>query len=174
MQDIDNTGYDSAVLSEIKQEQMKINQTLAQFQLNFDQEITRFENILRGIEYDQDGNEIQLYRPIMNDRGRSHVMKKVRMWFSKIIAQSNFTKHEINKWCIAYWNTLVAECYSYGELWALDYDEYSSHVLDLVLQLQSIMNSALDAGLRDAIGKVTSSRETSYVNMPQENKKAVI
>jgi len=167
-------AHDSSVLQELREERARINQTLGQFQLTFDVEVARNENILRGVEYDENGAEIKLYPELMNAIGRSMAMVKLRTWLSKIFAQSNFKEDRILRWCHTQYNTMVAENYSYGDHWGMDSDFYSSYVNNMSMQLEAMMRGALDAGLREAVGKVTSSKETSYVNLPADNKKAVL
>lgn len=158
---------DNAVLQQIAKEQAQISQTLAQFQLDFDKEIFRFETILSGMAYNEKGDLEQKHAPVMNEKGRNHIMKKVRSWMSKIIAQSNYNDKEIYTWCRVYWRELVLDATSYGEEWAMNYDEYASFVHDCVFTLHGMMNAAKNGGLRDIIGKISRVVESTVVNNPE-------
>jgi hypothetical protein len=166
-----NQGYDSNMINEIRQQQSALLMTLAQFQLNFEEEANRFEQVLTGKYYDNEKREyIILHPPIMNQRGIMHIMKKIRLWFSKMIAQSNYTQKEINAWCKCYWHELVHDAYAYGDEWDLEYDEYYSFVHDCVHSLHGLMKSALDAGLRDTVGKISKVVEHIGYNTPEKKK----
>ena len=166
-------GYDTSVLQEIRSQNSQLMQTLGQFQLDFDQEIARFEFILSGVQMDDQGNMIRVHDPMLNNRGQAHIMKKVRSWMSKIVAQSNFSSEEIRRWCLSYWEELVCSAYSFGEIWDLDFEEYGSFVRDCVFTLHAMLNQAKDGGLREVIGKVVKVTE-SQIMTPQSDQKTSI
>jgi hypothetical protein len=162
--------YDGGVLAEQRM-QSQFNHYLAQYQLDFKEEIERIDYLLRGCVRDTETGElVQIHAPILNDRGRTHVMKKVRSWLTKITAQSNFDEPMIKSWCRVYWAELVADAYSFGKLWDLNQDEYSSFVHDLVFKLYSVMEEAKDGGLREQIGQSHKVSEV-YSMQPQQKQK---
>lgn len=162
-------GYDQAVLQDIQRTQMQLNMTLAQFQLNFKDEIERFDMILRGVVKDaKTGGLVQMYEPIVNERGRAHIMKKIRMWFTKIVAQSDFEEEMIRKWCLVYSRELIIDAYSFGYLWDLKQDEFTSFVHDMVLGFFAIASCAKDAGLRQQLGQISKVLETYNNTIPQK------
>lgn len=160
--------YDSGILNDIRMQQQSLLQSLAQFQLDFQEEIVRFENILTGKEYDDSTSKyVKRYEPLINDKGVSHIMKKMRVWMSKIIAQSDFSEHTINAWCRLYSREIVSDVYNYGDDWELTPDHYDSLVDDCVFTLHSMLLMAKDGGLREVIGKVTKVIETAVKSVPE-------
>lgn len=162
-------GYDSSVLAEIQRTHSQLNQTLAQFQLNFKEEAERFEFLLRGWGKDNEGKVIQISDPILNELGINHIMKKVKIWMTKILAQSDFEEEMIRGWCVVYGTELICDAAAFGDLWDLKQEEYSSFVHDLVLTLYSMMCSARNGGLRETIGKISKVVE-SFTSQPQQKR----
>jgi hypothetical protein len=97
-------------------------------------------------------------------------MKKVRSWLTKVTAQSNFDEEMIRAWCRVYWAELCADAYSFGDMWDLQQDEYSSFIHDLVFSLYAVMECAKDGGLRAQIGQSHKISEV-YSVAPVQNKK---
>lgn len=165
------SGYDSGVLNEIKSQQSTLLQTLAQFQLNFKDEIARMEHILSGTIITEDEKLIRTHDEIVNEAGQSFLMMKIRTWMSKIVAQSNYTSQEVNAWCRVYWKALVAAAVQHGDDWELKAEAYSSFVHDCIFTLHAMLNAAKNGGLRDIVGKISKVVETSVISTPQDNKK---
>lgn len=167
------SGYDSSVLNEIKSQQSALIQTLAQFQLNFKDEIARMEHILSGLMIHEE-EVIRTHPQVVNLTGQSFLMMKIRTWMSKVIAQSNYTDAEIRAWCRVYWRELVDAAVQHGEDWELRPESYSSFVHDCIFTLQAMMNAAKNGGLREVVGKISKVVETSVMNTPQEKKKTIL
>jgi len=170
----DGQGYDINVLQQLQQQQQALLHTLAQFQLDFKEERQEFENRLRGHAYGQRGELIQLYEPMMNDKGVSHTMKLVDGWMQKIVVQSYFTKEQINSWGRIITRQLVSDCYAYGEDWALKPDGYTSYVTSCAFLFHSAINCALNGRLAELVGKVTKTVETSVIQTPVQKSPAKI
>ena len=165
-------GVDNAVLMRMQQEYQQMNQTMAQFQLDFASIEEAIENNLNGLKWNEKSGKFErIYQPIMGERGIKHIMKKVKFTITKITAQSNYDEETIRRWCILLWTELTFDCYAFGDSWGLDQDEYHSLVHDVVFQVQAIMLAALHGGLREVVGKMTKVVES--FNMGGQDKKTV-
>lgn len=159
-------SYDQGVITDMERSIHNLSQTLAQYQLNFKEELERLEFMLRGIIRNEDGELVQIHDPIVNERGRTIIMYMVRTWMSKITAQSNYTDKEITRWCRAYWKELVLTACRHGEEWGLNQESYGYFVKNCVFSLQAVMNSAKDGLLRQVIGQSTRVIESYTTGQP--------
>jgi hypothetical protein len=164
---------DASVMNEI-QRASQYNVGLAKYQLDFEDLITRIEYILRGVKRDADSGElIQLYEPILNDRGRTVLVSNLNIWLTKITAQSNYDEQEIRAWCRVTWARFCGDLYSYAPYWELKSDNLTSVLQIMTFALHSIMKCALNGGLRTEIGQSHKSvvSETYNTGPNQQPKK---
>jgi hypothetical protein len=163
-------GVDTMQLQDMQRQQMQHLQNLAQYQLNFDDNIKLLREVLSGLREDEDGNFSKVGEPLMNTIGQNHIMLKVRFWLLKIQAQSNWDEARIMDWCRVFWKELCVDGHAYGTIWELKDYQYDFFVHHLVHLLEATMRAAKDGGLREIVGKMSKVVETSYVNAPQQKK----
>lgn len=167
-------GLDSGVLEQMRQQNSQFMHTLAQFQLDFEEELQRLECVLDGGVVDTNGVKTIVNDPLMNKKGINHSMKKFRSWMSKMVAQSYFTDKQINAWGRLYVKELTSDSYAYGEDWNLKPEDYTSYVNDCIFSFHAVVNCARNGRLGELVGKITKTVESNIIQAPQQKGTAKI